>query len=63
MLTRARARLSPAPHSLKNADLFGKSDPVLYVEIRNGGCTEPWRSLGHTGARSGARGSRTHPLL
>jgi hypothetical protein len=36
--------------SLKNADFFGKSDPVLYVEIRNGGSGEPWVALGHTGA-------------
>jgi len=31
-------------------DYFSKSDPVLYCEVRDGGSSEPWKKLGHTGA-------------
>ena len=46
--SRARSR---AVRSLKNTDWFSKSDPVCNCAIRNFGDNEPWKPLGHTGAR------------
>jgi hypothetical protein len=49
-----------AARSLKNADFFGKSDPVCHCAVRNFGSNEPWKQLGHTGeprGRSGRSGS------
>ena len=43
-------RSDTCTNRLKNADLFSKSDPVLYCEVRDGGSNEPWKKLGHTGA-------------